>query len=170
MTNRESSTAGRKLNCISSESKQVQIWFKLVCTQDEYSYHVVYVSSKGVITAKCGMALVIRSNFYILSLIQFVCSLLVWVFCGMIREGFILSARILLALCCFGKEESFDVDFWMWLFPRLCFCFLFRVWSIFRTEWRILTRSLSFRMISLSFVFLPSVGFVKKSRQDCRRT
>ena len=104
----------------------------------------------------------IRSNFYILSVIQFVCSLLVWVFCGMILEGFILFARILLVLFHVWK------GCWMWKFPWWCFCFLFRVWLIFRTEWRILTRSLSFRMILVCL--LTICWFRYKSRQDCRRT
>ena len=46
--------------------------------------------------------------------------------------------------------------------------FLFSIPSMvdFRTEWRILACSLSFQMLSLSFAFLLSVGFVIETRLE----
>ena len=110
----------------------------------------------------------ILSNFYILSVIQFVCSFLVWVFCGMILEGFIRFAWILLVYVAFEKEEYFYFYFRLWIFPWWRFCFLFPVWLIsvqnggfWHAVW-----VFGWYLSRLSFYHL----LVSLSRQDCRRT
>ena len=60
-------------------------------------------------------------------------------------------------------EESVDFLFLKGIFKMVL---LFSITSMvdFRTEWRILTRSLSFRTLSSSFASLLSAGFVIETR------